>query len=98
MNVTLDENNIQENTNQSQHKQNKTAEYTLRASKKYRERNPDKIKAYRDKYKADKAEIELSTLPNDKLSKSTLLYKIKQLEEKITHLELINKNLLEKQQ
>jgi len=30
--IELDENNIQQNTNQSQHKQNKTAEYTLRAS------------------------------------------------------------------
>ncbi len=96
--MPLDENNLQNNNNQTQNKQHKTAEYTLRASKKYRERNPDKIKAYRDKYKADKAEIELATLPNDKLSKSTLLYKIKNLEDKIAQLELINKNLLEKQQ
>lgn len=76
-------------------RKNKTAEYTLKAIKKYRERNPEKIKAYRDKYKAEKANKDIALLPNNKLTKHELICKIERLEEDMKDLQ-IKLNELEK--
>jgi hypothetical protein len=78
-------------------RKNKTADYTLRASKKYRERNPEKIKAYYEKYKALKVNKNIFSVPNNKLTKTELINKIETLEENMKTLQ-IKLNELEKTQ
>jgi len=68
----------------------KTAEYTLRAVKKYEAKNADKIKARRDKTKHDKALKHLETLPNSRLSKYELILKLERLEAEMQALQLTN--------
>ena len=66
----------------------KTKSYVLRAAKTYREKHPEKVKEYREKYKKDKEEKDINLLPNDKLTKKQLLIKMTKLEEKIKSLEI----------
>lgn len=53
----------------------KTKSYVLRAAKTYREKHPEKVKEYREKYKKDKEEKDINLLPNDKLTKNNYLLK-----------------------
>ena len=80
-------------------KQLKTKSYVLRAAKNYREKHPDKLKEYREKYKKEKQEQSINLLPNNKLTKNQLIIKLqlyednqKNLNNKIKELEkqLIN--------
>ena len=74
-------------------KQLKTKSYVLNASKRYRDKNPDKMKEYREKYKKEKADILINSLSNDNLTKFQLITKITRLEETIKTLEIKNKEL-----
>ncbi len=74
-------------------RQLKTKSYVLNASKRYRDKHPEKIKEYREKYKKEKADLLINSLPNDNLTKFQLITKITRLEEKIKNLELKNKEL-----
>ena len=74
-------------------KQLKTKSYVLNASKRYRDKNPDKMKEYREKYKKEKADILINSLSNDNLTKFQLITKITRLEDTIKTLELKNKEL-----
>ena len=74
-------------------KQLKTKSYVLNASKRYRDKNPDKMKEYREKYKKEKADILINSLSNDNLTKFQLITKITRLEDNIKTLELKNKEL-----
>ena len=74
-------------------RQLKTKSYVLNASKRYRDKNPDKMKEYREKYKKEKADILINSLSNDNLTKFQLITKITRLEENIKTLELKNKEL-----
>ena len=74
-------------------KQLKTKSYVLNASKRYRDKNPDKMKEYREKYKKEKADILINSLSNDNLTKFQLITKITRLEENIKTLEIKNKEL-----
>ena len=74
-------------------KQLKTKSYVLNASKRYRDKNPDKMKEYREKYKKEKADILINSLSNDNLTKFQLITKITRLEDTIKSLELKNKEL-----
>ena len=69
-------------------KQFKTKSYVLKAARTYREKHPEKLKEYREKYKKDKEEKDINLLPNDKLTKKQLLIKMAKLEEKIKSLEI----------
>ena len=77
-------------------KQLKTKSYVLNASKRYRDKNPEKMKEYREKYKKEKADLLINSLPNDNLTKFQLITKITRLEENIKNLELKNKELEDK--
>ena len=57
-------------------KQLKTKSYVLNASKRYRDKNPEKMKEYREKYKKEKADLLINSLPNDNLTKFQLITKI----------------------
>ena len=74
-------------------RQLKTKSYVLNASKRYRDKNPDKMKEYREKYKKEKADILIHSLSNDNLTKFQLITKITRLEDTIKNLELKNKEL-----
>ena len=74
-------------------RQLKTKSYVLNASKRYRDKNPDKMKEYREKYKKEKADILINSLSNDNLTKFQLITKITRLEDTIKSLELKNKEL-----
>ena len=74
-------------------RQLKTKSYVLNASKRYRDKNPDKMKEYREKYKKEKADILINSLSNDNLTKFQLITKITRLEDTIKTLELKNKEL-----
>jgi hypothetical protein len=74
-------------------RQLKTKSYVLNASKRYRDKNPEKMKEYREKYKKEKADLLINSLPNDNLTKFQLITKITRLEENIKNLELKNKEL-----
>ena len=74
-------------------KQLKTKSYVLNASKRYRDKNPDKMKEYREKHKKEKADILINSLSNDNLTKFQLITKITRLEDTIKTLELKNKEL-----
>ena len=69
-------------------KQFKTKSYVLKAARTYREKHPEKLKEYREKYKKDKEQKDINLLPNDKLTKKQLLIKMTKLEEKIKSLEI----------
>jgi hypothetical protein len=77
-------------------RQLKTKSYVLNASKRYRDKNPEKMKEYREKYKKEKADLLINSLPNDNLTKFQLITKITRLEENIKNLELKNKELEDK--
>ena len=72
-------------------RQLKTKSYVLNASKRYRDKNPEKMKEYREKYKKEKADLLINSLTNDNLTKFQLITKITRLEENIKNLELKNK-------
>jgi len=74
-------------------RQLKTKSYVLNASKRYRDKNPEKMKEYREKYKKEKADLLINSLPNDNLTKFQLITKITRLEENIKNLELKNLEL-----
>ena len=74
-------------------KQLKTKSYVLNASKRYRDKNPEKMKEYREKYKKEKADLLINSLSNDNLTKFQLITKITRLEDTIKTLELKNKEL-----
>ena len=74
-------------------RQLKTKPYVLNASKRYRDKNPEKMKEYREKYKHEKAELLINSLPNDNLTKFQLITKITRLEESFKSLELKYKEL-----
>ena len=74
-------------------RQLKTKSYVLNASKRYRDKNPDKMKEYREKYKKEKADILINSLSNDNLTKFQLITKITRLEDTIKTLEIKNKEL-----
>ena len=63
-------------------RQLKTKSYVLNASKRYRDKNPEKMKEYREKYKKEKADLLINSLPNDNLTKFQLITKNKELEDK----------------
>ena len=67
-------------------RQLKTKSYVLNASKRYRDKNPDKMKEYREKYKKEKADILINSLSNDNLTKFQLITKITRLEDTIKNL------------
>ena len=77
-------------------RQLKTKSYVLNASKRYRDKNPEKMKEYREKYKKEKADLLINSLTNDNLTKFQLITKITRLEENIKNLELKNKELEDK--
>ena len=54
------------------------------------------MKEYREKYKKEKADLLINSLPNDNLTKFQLITKITRLEENIKNLELKNKELEDK--
>ena len=83
----------QQQTTEPEHRQLKTKSYVLNASKRYRDKNPDKMKEYREKYKKEKADILINSLSNDNLTKFQLITKITRLEDTIKSLELKNKEL-----
>ena len=74
-------------------RQLKTKSYVLNASKRYRDKNPEKMKEYREKYKKEKADLLINSLPNNNLTKFQLITKITRLEENIKNLELKNREL-----
>ena len=74
-------------------RQLKTKPYVLNASKRYRDKNPEKMKEYREKYKQEKAELLINSLSNDNLTKFQLIKKITRLEESFKTLELKYKEL-----
>jgi hypothetical protein len=74
-------------------KQLKTKSYVLNASKRYRDKNPEKMKEYREKYKKEMADVVIKSLPNENLTKFQLIIKITRLEDNIKTLELKNKEL-----
>ena len=77
-------------------KQLKTKSYVLNASKRYRDKHPEKMKEYREKYKKEMADVVIKSLPNENLTKFQLIIKITRLEDNIKTLELKNKELEDK--
>ena len=67
-------------------KVNKTPIYYLNAIKKCQEKNKDKIKEYQAKYRAEKSQKKIDTMPNNKLTKAELLIKIQKLEDELNKL------------
>ena len=90
INSTID---IQQQQQTIEPRQLKTKSYVLNASKRYRDKNPEKMKEYREKYKQEKAELLINSLPNDNLTKFQLITKITRLEESFKSLELKYKEL-----
>lgn len=71
----------------------KSKPYVLRAAKNYRLKHPEKLKEYREKYKKEKQETDISQLSNDKLTKNQLIIKLQKTEENIKTLEIKVKEL-----
>ena len=85
--ITESDNN--EDASKRKHKkENKLPQYILDSAKRYRERHPDKIREYRDKYKNEKIEvIKNIDIPIEKLTKSQIIAKYKDLENKYSLLQ-----------
>ena len=72
-------------------KDNKLPQYVLDSARRYRERHPEKIKEYREKYKNEKIEvIKNIDIPIEKLTKNQIIAKYKVLESKYS---LLVKNI-----
>jgi len=85
--ITESDNNgdsITEAVSKKKHKKdNKLPQYVLDSARRYRERHPEKIKEYREKYKNEKIEvIKNINIPIEKLTKNQIIAKYKVLESK----------------
>jgi hypothetical protein len=80
----INENAVLSNNVSSRKKINKTPIYYLNAIKKSQAKNKDKIKDYQEKYRLEQNQKKIDTLPNEKLTKSQLLIKIKKLEDELS--------------
>jgi len=79
-------------------KEKKTPQYMLNCAKRYRERHPEKIKEYREKYKNEKTN-KLTTIELElgKMKKHEIIAKYKELEQKhnelLTNIKGVNTNI-----